>query len=222
MATTQHFAVIGLGQLGEQVARRLAEAGREVLAIDIDMARVEAIKDVVPRAVRVDCSSESSMRAVEISEIDVAVMALGESDFESAVLGTAVLKTLGVKTVIARSASPQRGKILSLAGASRVIYPELEMGDQLAQLLLHSNLRAAADLPSGFGLVEVRAPSSVGGRTVEALALRKTFGLSMVTVLRGGESLDPAPALVLEAGDGVLLVGRSAQLAELVRSWGQD
>ena len=41
------YVVVGLGQFGEHVARRLTEAGGEVLAVDLSLERVEAIKDDV-------------------------------------------------------------------------------------------------------------------------------------------------------------------------------
>lgn len=213
------FAVIGLGQLGEHVARRLSGAGEEVIAIDMDMERVEALKDVVARSARADCSSEEAMRAMGLQEAEVAVVALGEKDFESAVLGTAVLKGLGVGTIVARSSSLQRGKILTLAGASRVIYPEAEMGAQLAQQLLHSSLRTSVHLPNGYTLGEVMAPPVVNGRTLSELTLPKHYGLSVITVIRDGKPLEVTPELALMTADGVLVVGRNEQVSRLAAQW---
>ncbi|MGA9521811.1 MAG: TrkA family potassium uptake protein [Myxococcaceae bacterium] len=213
------YVVVGLGQFGEHVARRLSEAGHDVLGLDKDMERVESLKDAVPRVARADCTSENAMRAMGVGEAEVAVMALGEEDFEAAVLGTAVLKGLGVKTVVARSSSPQRGRILSLAGANRVVYPEAEMGEQLAQSLLHSNVAASVALPSGFSLVELRAPKTVAGKTLQELQLRQTHALNVVAIERGGKVRDPEPSFALEDGDMLLLAGRTHQIDSLARLW---
>ncbi len=213
------YVVVGLGQFGEHVARRLSEAGHEVLGLDRDMARIEALKEVVPRVARADCTSENAMRAMGVAEAEVAIMALGEEDFEAAVLGTAVLKGLGVKTVVARSSSPQRGRILTLAGASRVVYPEAEMGEQLAQTLLHNSVVSSVGLPSGISLVELRAPKGVAGKSLQDLELRRTHSLNVVAIQRGGKVRDPEPALTLEEGDKVLVAGRSSQIDSLARLW---
>ncbi len=213
------YVVVGLGQFGEHVARRLSEAGHDVLGLDKDMVRVESLKDAVPRVARADCTSENAMRAMGVSEAEVAVMALGEEDFEAAVLGTAVLRGLGLKTVVARSSSHQRGRILSLAGASRVVYPEAEMGEQLAQSLLHSNVAASVALPSGFSLVELRAPKAVAGKTLQELQLRQTHALNVVAIQRGGKVRDPEPSFTLEQGDMLLLAGRTHQIESLARLW---
>ena len=48
------FAVIGLGRFGESIATELANAGADVLAVDIDKERVHALADIVTCAVTVD------------------------------------------------------------------------------------------------------------------------------------------------------------------------
>lgn len=213
------YVVVGLGQFGEQIARRLAAAGREVIAVDSDMERVEAIKDVVARAARADCTSEAAMRAIGAAEAHAAVIALGEQDFEAAVLGTALLSSLGVKAIVARASGTQRGKILTLAGASRVVYPEAEMGEQVANLLLHPSLASAARLPSGFGVAELRAPAVVGGRTLAELKLPQSHRLVVVAVTRGEEVFEVEPGLRIAEGDLVLVSGRVDRLEGLARAW---
>jgi trk system potassium uptake protein TrkA len=213
----KRYVVVGLGQFGAAVARRLAEAGREVLAVDRSLEKVEAIKEEVPHAARADCTSEEAMRALGAGEAEVAVVALGEEDFEGAVLGTAVLKSLGVRTVVVRSSSPQRGRILTLAGASRVLFPEAEMGEQLARGLLHTSLGATAALPGGYTLAEVRTPRAVWGRSLLELKLRHSHALNVVAIVRGGGPLEPQPESVLQEGDTLLVAGRSERVAALAQ-----
>ena len=43
----QSFAVIGLGKFGSNVAKELAAAGAQVLAIDVDDERVDDIAEYV-------------------------------------------------------------------------------------------------------------------------------------------------------------------------------
>lgn len=215
----KRFVVLGLGQFGEHVARRLSEAGAEVLAVDRSMERVEAMKDVVAQAVRADCTSEEALRALGVARAEVGVVALGEEDFEAAVLGTAALKSLGVEKVVARSSNQQRGRILSLAGASRVVFPEAEMGEQLARTLLHSNLQSSAELPNGYALAELRVPRSAAGKSLMELRLRQTHGLNVVAVQHGGAVREPIPEAPLSVGDVLLVAGRGERVAALARLW---
>lgn len=49
--TIKQYAVIGLGRFGTSVARRLHEAGQEILGIDINEERVEDAEPYVTHAV---------------------------------------------------------------------------------------------------------------------------------------------------------------------------
>jgi len=52
-------AVIGLGEFGAAAAAGLAKDGVEVIAVDINMDRVNAVKDQVAWAVRMDASGSA-------------------------------------------------------------------------------------------------------------------------------------------------------------------
>ena len=67
-------AVIGLGTFGAKCAVRLFEKGADVIAIDKDETYVDRIKDRVTHAVALDVTDERSLRTVNISDVDVAVV----------------------------------------------------------------------------------------------------------------------------------------------------
>ena len=73
------IAVIGLGTFGAKTAGRLFEKGAEVLAIDSNPELVEKIKDKVTHAVCIDVTQEKAMRAVNITDVDTAVVAIGDT-----------------------------------------------------------------------------------------------------------------------------------------------
>ena len=159
------------------------------------------------------------MRSMGAAEVSVAIIALGEEDFESAVLGTSVLKSLGVSNIVVRSSSRQRGRILALAGAARVVYPEAEMGENLGRLLLHESLKASVELPSGFSLSELTVPKLISGKTLADLQLRQTHRLNVIAIGRKGLWTEATPQAVLEEGDLLLIAGRSEQVAGLAALW---
>ncbi|MDA1190730.1 MAG: UPF0146 family protein, partial [Candidatus Poribacteria bacterium] len=78
-------AVIGMGTFGRVVAESLAEAGAEVIAIDNNMAAIEAVKDVVTYAVRCDATDPRMLRDHNVDEMDAVVVTMGDN-FESLVL----------------------------------------------------------------------------------------------------------------------------------------
>ena len=79
------FAVIGLGQFGNAIARTLALRGAEVLAIDSSEDHIEDIKDEVSYAVCMDATDIKALRSQNVADMDAVVVAIGE-DFEALML----------------------------------------------------------------------------------------------------------------------------------------
>ena len=122
-------------KIGTSVARRLYEAGHEVLGIDVNEERVEDAKLYVTHAVVADTTEEQTLKAVGISNFDCVIVAIG-SDMQSNILTVLLLKELGVKKVIAKALSKQHGQVLDKVGADWIIYPERDMGERVANQLL--------------------------------------------------------------------------------------
>ena len=98
------IAVIGLGTFGAKTAISLFEKGADVLAIDKDEVLVEKIKDRVTHAVNIDVTDERSLRSVNISDVDTAVVAICDH-IEQSIMAVTMLQKLGVGRVIARATS---------------------------------------------------------------------------------------------------------------------
>lgn len=177
------FCVIGLGQFGRQVAVTLSEMGGDVLVLDTDERRLEDVKDLVSRAVRVDATDREALRAVGVEDVDTAVVAVGEN-FEAGVLVTAHLKHFGVGWIVARASNTVQGEILSLVGADRVIYPEIQMGEQIARGLLSHNILEHLKISEDLNVVEMRAPTQFVGKGLKDLHLRNRFGVNVVSIRR--------------------------------------
>jgi len=82
------FAVFGLGKFGRSVAKELANAGADVLAIDNDKERVHALADIVTCAVAVDIRDTEAMESLGISNMAAVVVAVTRS------LAASILATL--------------------------------------------------------------------------------------------------------------------------------
>ncbi len=215
------YAVIGLGRLGAAVATYLAEQGAEVIAIDSDPVRVDALKEDVTRAMCLDATDERSLRAAGVAECAVVVLALGENQLEQAVLATMLLRELGVGRIIARVATDVQAKVLDRLGVSRVVYPERQIGIQVARQILSPSVHEMIPISEGTSLAEVDVPARFAGKTLVDLQLRREWGLNAVAIRRrreevqddGGvrvvEELDnlPGPETTLGAGDVLLVVG---------------
>ncbi|MCK5270797.1 MAG: TrkA family potassium uptake protein, partial [Sedimentisphaerales bacterium] len=127
----QRFAVIGLGRFGAQLAKGLTRAGAEVVAIDKDRKIIENISSEVTVAVRLDSTDEDALLAQGVDKVDVAIIGIGQG-FETSILTTVTLKSIGVKHICARAERQIHGRILRRIGADEIIFPEDESAQRWA------------------------------------------------------------------------------------------
>src|SRR5688572_28578364 len=98
-ATMKQVAVIGLGQFGMHLARRLVQMGGEVIAIDVNETRVDEIRDDVQRAIIGDARDFHTLDSALSSRADEVVVGLGEGSIEPSILCVVNLKRCHVKKI---------------------------------------------------------------------------------------------------------------------------
>lgn len=118
--------LIGLGRFGRHIAMKLNELNHQVMAIDKEEERVNAILPFVTNAQIGDSTSEEFLSAVGVRNFDVCIVAIGDN-FQSSLETASLLKELGAKKVVARAARDVQAKFLLRNGADEVIYPEKQM-----------------------------------------------------------------------------------------------
>jgi len=177
------FAVIGLGQFGSAIAKKLAEKGAEILAIDSDPDKVESIRDYVTYGVTLDATSRPALESQNIAEMDAVVVSIGQN-FECTMLTVVQLQSLGVKRLMARAQGETQRRILTKLGVEEILSPEEEVGKNVAERLLTPGMLMAVQLPDNYEIVEVEAPKSTVGRSLEDIGLTKKYKLSLITLLR--------------------------------------
>lgn len=208
----ESFAVIGLGTFGTTIASELARFGNHVLGIDLDEKNVSGLADELSEAVIADGRDEDALREAGVGRYDVAVIAIGE-DLEANILCTMNVKLLGVKTVWVKALSRTHHRILVKMGADRVIQPEHEVGQHIAQMLHNPLVRDYVSLGNGFHVVDFRAPEHLDGKSLADLELGKTFEIRCLGLMRGSEFLaSDAESLKLATDDKLLLLGRRKDL----------
>ncbi len=221
------FAVIGLGRFGSRLAKLLAQAGAEVIAVDSDRDLVERIRDSVSLAVCLDSTDREALEAQGIDKVDVAVVGIG-TNFEANVLTTALLKEMGVPRVISRAQTTIRGSILAKAGADDIVNPESESAERWRNRLVAPAIIEQIELAEGYSLAQVAAPKDFHNRTLEDLAIRRKYKVNVVAIRRTVEESEdgetrtrqfvisvPMPDSVVKPGDVLLLIGSDEALAAL-------
>ena len=209
------FAVIGLGRFGSSLALTLVQRGYTVLGIDRSRDLVQGLADELTQAVSLDATDEDALRAIDIASFDTVVVAIG-ADFESNLMATVALKSLGVRRVVCKALSQRQKDILLKVGADRVVLPEHEAGQRLAYSLTMPLLLDHLALDANYTITEFHAPASITGRTLREADLRGRFAVTLLAVKRGAELLISPPSdLTIEADDLLVVIGGDANLARL-------
>jgi trk system potassium uptake protein TrkA len=153
------------------------------LAIDSDPEKVESIRDYVTYGVTLDATSRPALESQNIAAMDAVVVSIGQN-FECTMLTVVQLQSLGVKRLMARAQGETQRRILTKLGVEEILSPEEDVGKNVAERLITPGMLMAVQLPDNYEIVEVEAPKSTVGRSLEDIGLAKKYKLSLVTLLR--------------------------------------
>ena len=123
MKTKKSVLIIGLGRFGRHAALKMMELRHQVMAVDKDESRVNALARLVTNAQIGDSTDEEFLRSLGVRDFDVCIVAIGD-DFQSSLETTSLLKELGARHVVARASRERHEKFLLRNGADEVVYPE--------------------------------------------------------------------------------------------------
>jgi trk system potassium uptake protein TrkA len=208
------FTVVGLGAFGSTVARELSRLGNDVLCIDMDAARVNAIADDVTQAVVADARNEDTLRDLGVHESDAVVVAIGE-DLEANILVTLTVKNMPKPEVWAKALNHNHHRILHKLGADHIVHPEHEMGMRLAHTMMYPEVVDYISLGHDVFTVEVRASEKIAGQTIAAMKLKEN-DVRLLLVKHQRDILTPPPAdYVFRIGDQLVLAGLLQNLRKI-------
>lgn len=212
------FLVIGLGRFGAAVAQELSALGQEVLALDIDEENVQHIADQVTQAIQGDAQDEAVLRSVGARNFDCCVVAVG-ADMEASILITVMLKEMGAKYIVAKAMTPIHARVLERVGADRVVLPEIDMGQRLAQRLARTNVVDYIGVSDEFSIVEIHPPRSWVGNSLGKLGVRAKHQINVLAIRHGeGGQVDvnPQPDKVIGPDDLLIVIGTNEQVNSVV------
>jgi trk system potassium uptake protein TrkA len=206
------IAVIGLGRFGSAVAESLVRLGNEVLGIDRDPALVQRYADRITHVVEADSTDAEALTRLGLTQMSRAVVAIG-TDVEASVLTVLALSELGVSDIWAKAVNVNHGRILSRTGAHHVVFPEADMGERVAHLVV-GRMIDFIEFDDGFAIAKTRAPWSMVDQSLAVSSVLSKYGINIVGVKRpGGEFTLATPETVIRKDD-ILVVSGQTRLVE--------
>ena len=219
----KQYAVVGLGRFGYAVAKGLERQGQEVLAVDLDEERVEAMMDKVTRAVIADAADEHTFLALGLGDMDGLVVAIGEGNLPSAIMVCMLAKEQGVPLVVAKASLDIHGKIFERVGADIVVYPEADMGKRLAYRLAHRNVLEQMALSDDIHMITMNVPEDWRGKSIGEVDARVKYGVNIVAIESGMDGknvvVSPSSEHIFAAGDRMSVVATEKSLQRLEKKF---
>ena len=210
--------LIGLGRFGRHIALKLNALNHQVMAIDHNEERVNALLPFVTNAQIGDSTNEEFLAALGVGNYDACIVAIGD-DFQNSLETTYLLKELGARKVIARASKEMQEKFLLRNGADEVVYPEKQLAAWTAIRCSSEHILEYIELDDEYAIFEVEIPSDWSGKSILELDIRKKYGINILGVRTNGKlNMNITPNTVFGHGTSVLVLGQEKAVHKCFRT----
>lgn len=213
----KRFIVVGLGNFGSAVAETLHSMGHEVVALDLDAGRVDAISRRVTRAAVGDGTETKTLKRVGAADADTAVISTG-ADITASAMTVLACRDLEIPETYVKVISAVHARLIEKLGVTETIFPERESGSRLGKRISSRMLLNYVDLGAEFGLQEMAVPAKWVGRSLRELQLRRRHSITVVAVhdmLTDTMQPAPDPDEPLKDSDTLIVAGTERNLASV-------
>lgn len=177
------YIIVGIGNFGGYLAKRLTNLGHEVIGIDSNESRIELIKDNITHSIVMDATDPAAVKNLPLKDTDVVIIAIGEN-IGASIMSTAIFKQLKSKRIIARAINDLHETVIQAIGVDEIIHPEEETADRLAKRLEMKGVLDSLEISDEYNIVEVKVPPRYVGMSVSEADIRKEFFLNILTVIK--------------------------------------
>lgn len=205
-----YVIVAGGGKVGYYLSRALLNEGHEVLVVERDKRRADAIaEDLGSVVLRGDACEASTLADAGASRADVVVATTGD-DEDNLVICQLAKRKFNAGRTVARINNPKNRHIFTLLGvdvaisSTELILTQIQQ-EMPGQALVHLIKLRARDLELVEGMVSPGSP--LVGRMVSRAQLPENS--SILLILRDGDAVIPAPNTAIEANDEIVALCRT-------------
>jgi voltage-gated potassium channel len=217
-----HWIICGFGRIGKIICDELAAEGIKFVVIEQEPAKTLGLDDRY-LYLNMDATSEEALLEAGIMQAKGIVTAV-YSDADNVFI---TLTARGLRSdifILSRASEiSNEGKLLR-AGASRVMSPYQIGGSRMAQVLKRPTVMDFIDsamMRSEFGLsmeeAVISEHSGLAGKSLLENNMRRDYGVIIVAIKKPTNEMifNPVPTDKLEAGDVIVVIGKSDELKRL-------
>ena len=215
-----HVVICGWGRVGREVARYLGNADQQIVVVDRDPGRIEALG--LPIVIG-DVTDDETLLRAGVERAGTLIAAL-DTDADNLFVTVASRSFTPGIHVIARARSESSEAKLLRVGADRVVNPQRLGGDRMAAFVTQPHVVDFVDVVMHDGTLEFRLEevavgpdSPMAGETLRSSQVHDRTGCLVLAIRRpdGTFTPNPSPEDRVVAGDVLIGVGTGEQLAAL-------
>ena len=209
--------LIGLGRFGRHIAEELNKLGHEVMAVDENEDRVNAVLSIVTNAQIGDSTNAEFLEALGVRNFDVCIVTVS-GNFQNSLETTSLLKELGAKCVVSRAERDVQEKFLLRNGADHVVYPEKQVAKWAAIRYTADHIFDYIEIDEQHAIFEVGVPEGWIGKSIGDLDIRRKFGISILGIKHAGKTdVSVTPDTILSGDGSILVLGEYKALQKCFR-----
>jgi Trk K+ transport system NAD-binding subunit len=231
-ALAGHVIICGYGRIGLMLARDLRAGGSDFVIVERSEERAADARAQGFLAMQGDATDEACLRDAGIGRARALATVL--PDDAANVFITLSARSLNRSlSIIARGEAPSTENKLLQAGADRVVLPTHIGAERIAELLLFPNLvellndgerglsREMRRIGLELEVVAAAAGSRCVGSSIAAVEAAAAGAFLVVALERsdGTSLLQPAGDVVIQAGDGIAILGRPGRAMAVQRAF---
>jgi trk system potassium uptake protein TrkA len=176
-----NFIVIGLGNFGASLAKKLTALGHDVIGVDKNMEKVEFFKDTIKNTICMDITDIHALKTLPLKDCDMVVVGIG-FDFGTSVMTSALLKKLGVQKLYGRESSMVHKTVLNSIGVSNTINPEYETASLFAEKLIMTGVWSIYNISDDVKIAEVSIPEEYIGKNLSQIDRNEWRNIDVLTL----------------------------------------
>ena len=222
----EHYIICGFGRIGKEICKILKEYKRPFVVIEKDTEEIRNLEELQYLRLQGDASDDDVLLQAGIEQARGLVSVVA-SDADNLYITLTARGLSPHLFIMARSSGTPGAQIkLKRAGATRVISPYSIGARRMAHLIVRPTVTDFIDLTMRAGKLDlimeellVSPDSRLNGKNLINSEIRKKYDVIVVAIKRqdGSMLFNPKPDTVILAGDILIVLGASEQIAGLGR-----
>ena len=222
-----HIVICGFGRLGRYVLHELDTERTDVVVIEQDQSKTEALREMGIPHVEGDACDDEVLKRAGITRAS-ALLAVLASDADNVFVTLSAREFNPKVRILARAELENGERKLQRAGANQVIAPFRVSASRIVQQLSHKSVNDFLEIISdrhgtSLMLEQIIIPEgcALDGKNLEESEIRKRTGVTIAAVVDsdGEMKLEPSADTILRNGATVIALGTRDALNSFTREY---